>query len=413
MQTKHIHINTTYEDITAPKPGKNGFRKPIENSAMKIALLTDGIYPFVMGGMQKHSYYLAKYLAKNKVRVDLYHTVAPDNHIDYEGIFTLEELKFINPIQFEFPRLKYFPGHYLRESYIYSQQIYDHLVNNLDVVFIYAKGFTAWKLLNQKRRGYNFPPIGVNFHGYEMFQKAPSWKLKLQHYLLRPTVKAMITRADYVFSYGGKINKIIEGRGLQASHIIEIPTGIEKDWIITTARQPESRRKFVFIGRFERRKGIEEINSVLESLIETDDFEFHFIGAIPGDVRLRSRKCVYWNSITDEEQIKGILRGCDVLVCPSYSEGMPNVILEGMASGLAIIATNVGAVASIVSGKNGWLLDSGTPKRLKEAMLSAIHITDHTLLTKKNHSLNMVKKRYTWDVVIERTLTSIKNLLQK
>ena len=33
----------------------------------------------------------------------------------------------------------------------------------------------------------------------------------------------------------------------------------------------------------------------------------------------------------------------DVLICPSYSEGMPNVIIEAAARGLAIIATNVGA----------------------------------------------------------------------
>ena len=40
---------------------------------MRIALITDGIYPYVMGGMQKHSYFLAKFLAKNKIYVDLFH----------------------------------------------------------------------------------------------------------------------------------------------------------------------------------------------------------------------------------------------------------------------------------------------------------------------------------------------------
>jgi hypothetical protein len=42
---------------------------------MKILLLTDGIFPFVMGGMQKHSYYLAKYLDKEVVDVTLAHCV--------------------------------------------------------------------------------------------------------------------------------------------------------------------------------------------------------------------------------------------------------------------------------------------------------------------------------------------------
>ena len=39
----------------------------------KIALITDGIWPYVLGGMQKHSYYLCKYFAQNKIEVDLYH----------------------------------------------------------------------------------------------------------------------------------------------------------------------------------------------------------------------------------------------------------------------------------------------------------------------------------------------------
>ena len=41
---------------------------------MKISLLTDGIFPYVIGGMQKHSYYLVKYFAQIGVYVDLYHT---------------------------------------------------------------------------------------------------------------------------------------------------------------------------------------------------------------------------------------------------------------------------------------------------------------------------------------------------
>ena len=37
---------------------------------MQIALITDGIAPYVLGGMQKHSFYLAKYFAKNKIKKD-------------------------------------------------------------------------------------------------------------------------------------------------------------------------------------------------------------------------------------------------------------------------------------------------------------------------------------------------------
>ena len=42
---------------------------------MKIALLTDGIMPYVLGGMQKHSAFLAKYLTLNGCKVSLFHCV--------------------------------------------------------------------------------------------------------------------------------------------------------------------------------------------------------------------------------------------------------------------------------------------------------------------------------------------------
>ena len=47
---------------------------------MKIALLTDGVFPYVNGGMQRHSYYLLKYFVKNKIHVDLYHMTESDRY---------------------------------------------------------------------------------------------------------------------------------------------------------------------------------------------------------------------------------------------------------------------------------------------------------------------------------------------
>jgi len=58
---------------------------------LKIALITDGIWPYVMGGMQKHSYYLCKYLAQNKVNVDLIHFNRSKLDITDLSVFSEEE----------------------------------------------------------------------------------------------------------------------------------------------------------------------------------------------------------------------------------------------------------------------------------------------------------------------------------
>ena len=122
---------------------------------MRIALFTDGIFPYVVGGMQKHSFNLAKYFARNKVYVDLYHTNKSEYDIFRLEFFSEEEKRYIRSLVVKFPSLGNFPGHYIRESFEYSRMIFDLFSkNSSDVDFIYAKGFVAWKLLYEKRKGY-------------------------------------------------------------------------------------------------------------------------------------------------------------------------------------------------------------------------------------------------------------------
>lgn len=381
---------------------------------MKIALLTDGIYPYVMGGMQKHSYYLAKYLAKNKIQVDLFHFNQSALNIHALEVFNEEEKKYIKSIVLEFPKLNNLPGHYVKESHRYSEIIFEKIKSDLNQYnFVYTKGFTGWKLIESKMNGLTCPPIGVNFHGYEMFQPAPNLKIKLQHLIFQKSVRWISTNADVVFSYGGKITEIIAGLAIPQDKIIEIPTGIEETWINKNSLKANAPRRFIFIGRYERRKGVEELTSVLQELIKTDNFIFEFIGNIPLNKQIKSKKIIYHNEMRNVEDIKIILLRADVLVCPSHSEGMPNVIMEGMASGLAIIATDVGAVSKMVNNKNGGLISTNKLKEdLKLAIREMIMITDEQLLLYKQSSIDHVKKSFLWDRVIKNVISCcIKNNL--
>ncbi|MBA3901303.1 MAG: glycosyltransferase family 4 protein [Bacteroidetes bacterium] len=380
---------------------------------MKIALLTDGIYPYIIGGMQKHSYCLAKYLAKNQVEVELYHCVPNGLKLidNLEG-FSEDELKFINHKCLVFPSLGSLPGHYLKESWKYSEMIYQEIKPKLEQFdFIYAKGFTAWKLLDEKNKGLKMPPIGVNFHGFEMFQKPPSFKSRLEQLLLKKPVVWNCKNSDYVFSYGGKVSEIIKQKvGIPSEKIIEIPAGIEKKWLTAEVNEAGEKIKFVFVGRYERRKGIEEINQAILEIAGKKDFEFHFIGSIPASKKLRPKNIVYHGAIKDAEKLKQLIVTFDVLVCPSHSEGMPNVILEGMASGLAVIATDVGAVSALVDAENGWLINSGNKKELSVAMSEALTSSKSAINNRKKSSLIKIKERYLWDKIASLTIFELKKI---
>ncbi|MES2762493.1 MAG: glycosyltransferase family 4 protein [Bacteroidota bacterium] len=376
---------------------------------MRIALITDGISPYVLGGMQKHSFYLAKYFAKHKIQVDLVHYNDSSFDINALEFFTVEERAYIRSIVLYFPTSAKFPGHYLYRSYKYSCMAYESIKNDLSSYdFIYTKGFAGWKLISEKNTGkIKCCKIGVKFHGYEMFQIAPEPKAKLQQFLLRPFVKKISQQADIVFSYGGKITDIIKSIGVKPNHIVEIPSGVEKEFINSSiASHHEAVRKFVFLGRAERRKGIIELNEVLRKLIsENKPFKFEFIGPIPAELKIQDTSIVYHGELRDAQKIKSLLAQNDVLVCPSWSEGFPNVILEAMASGLAIIATNVGAVAAMVSQKNGWLIEPANKIQLEAAINDAINSQELNL--KKESSLELVRSTFNWDIIALKTIDAI------
>jgi len=363
---------------------------------MRIALVTDGIFPYVIGGMQKHSYYLCKYLVKLGVEVDLYHTNQSKYDINKLELFNEEEKSKINSIVIKFPDSDKMPGHYLRASYKYSLAVYDAYKKREAVDFIYCKGFSGWKLAQEKGAKTIHIPLAVNFHGYEMFQPAPTFKSKIeQHLLFRGPVKFICNNSDYVFSYGSKIDDVIKSIPIESSKIISIPTGIEQAWLNENIKPTGSVKKFLFIGRYERRKGIQELTEAI-SKITSQECEFHFIGPIPVEHQLKKEQVIYHGSLNNQEDIKAITRNSDILICASYSEGMPNVIMEGMASGLAIIATNVGAVNLLVNNESGYLMELNELQNLNAIINQFIEFPSYQIDEMKKNAVEKIRKDFLW-----------------
>jgi glycosyltransferase involved in cell wall biosynthesis len=63
------------------------------------------------------------------------------------------------------------------------------------------------------------------------------------------------------------------------------------------------------------------------------------------------------------------LQAADFLVLPSYSEGMPQAVLEAMNCGLPIVATRVGGVPeAVIDGETGLLVEPKGVEQLRNAM---------------------------------------------
>jgi glycosyltransferase involved in cell wall biosynthesis len=82
---------------------------------------------------------------------------------------------------------------------------------------------------------------------------------------------------------------------------------------------------------------------------------------------------------------------------------MPNVILEGMSRGLAVIATNVGAVRALVNNENGYLIDALNEGQLRTAIEKAAAAGHQDAYEKGSKSLQMLNDRFGWDKIAEET----------
>ncbi len=370
---------------------------------MRVALLTDGIWPYVLGGMQKHSFYLCKYLAQNNIQVHLFHFNQSEYNIEALEFFSEQEKKFITAIVIPFPKSSSLPGHYVYDSYRYSKLVFEAMAPHLqEYNFIYSKGFTGWHLLKVRELGkIKTPPIAVKFHGYEMFQPAPSWKVKLQQVLLlRNPVSYISRQADLVFSYGGKITALIKSLGVKNEKIFELPSGVEASTLINQSSAIHTPLRLLFLGRYERRKGVEELNVVIKDLLRQNglpEFEMHFIGPIPEAKKIRHGKVIYHGEIRDKSTLINKIKDCDVLLCPSWSEGLPNVLLEAMANGLTVLATDVGAVSVLVNSSNGFLIEKASTLKIKAGLIQILNSTPKQLNEMKKNALNTIREKFTWE----------------
>jgi len=101
------------------------------------------------------------------------------------------------------------------------------------------------------------------------------------------------------------------------------------------------------------------------------------------------------------EKVPEYMAAADIFVLPSLSEGFPVVIVEAMASGLPIVATNITGLPEIVhDGENGFLVEPKNPAELAERIL--LLLQDDELRGRIAQNNKQRAKDYTWEKVIDR-----------
>jgi glycosyltransferase involved in cell wall biosynthesis len=100
-------------------------------------------------------------------------------------------------------------------------------------------------------------------------------------------------------------------------------------------------------------------------------------------------------------EVAGYLNEMKLLVLPSYSEGLPHVILEAMACGTPVLATPVGAIPDVIKdGVNGFLLESNDPQHIAERIIELLDKPD--LLEEVSvNAYNYVRENFSFEKTLD------------
>jgi glycosyltransferase involved in cell wall biosynthesis len=310
-----------------------------------------------------------------------------------------------------FPKAGKVPGHYIRRSYNYSKAVFENVQSEIDSFdFVYIKGFSGWKLLEEKKQFKTL--MAINFHGYEMFQKFPDLKTRIKNQILIKPVRKNIQKADYVFSYGGGIDDLLIDEGVDKNKILSIHGAVDDIWFESNeSKEVKPSKKLLFVGRFERRKGVEELNEVLPELLDKYDFTFDFVGPIPEENKIDHPNVSYLGELISVDQIKEVYQNHDILIAPSYSEGMPNVIMEAMSQGLAVLATDVGATSILVNQENGWLMPEMSKKILGDFLINILSSDSKDIAAKKISSQEKLDSKFSWKQIASNHIEKIQKII--
>ena len=218
-------------------------------------------------------------------------------------------------------------------------------------------------------------PVILHLHGAEfhIFYRNLPQSLK---YIIRKFFQSV----DKVIVLGSFWKEFICNElDVESQRVVQMPNAV----LIPTEKSKESgssRVKLLFLGRIGKRKGVPEILRALASN-KVRHLAWEAVLAGDGDVEkyreeaesLSLAEQVNFLGWSNADTIDRLLGESDILLLPSYNEGLPMAMLEGMAHGLAVITTPVGAIPEVIEhNKNGLLITPGDEVALAQALESLI-----------------------------------------
>jgi glycosyltransferase involved in cell wall biosynthesis len=197
---------------------------------------------------------------------------------------------------------------------------------------------------------------------------------QLHHYYrglpkpLRAVVRWVFSLPQSVVVLGGAARRfVIDELHVPEKRVDIVINGVPEPAAGVPVRARAGTQRVLFLGNLSERKGVSDLlNALAQPGFEGIPLEVTIAGG--GDVEgyeakaraLGVDKFVKFAGWCDQARVAQLMAATDVLVLPSYDEGLPLVILEALAHGVAVVCTPVGEIpTALTDGVNAKFVQPG------------------------------------------------------
>ena len=194
-------------------------------------------------------------------------------------------------------------------------------------------------------------------------------------------------------------------------NVVQIPNAIDLN-LIPKKSTKQFENQIIFAGRLSKEKGIATLLETATQL--PDNYHLLIAGSGPLEEKVQNladkKTNVHYLGYQSKQNLLSLIRGSDLLVQPSLEEGMSSTLLEAMACGTCILASNIEGISEIVeNNKTGLLVEPDNKDELLNKILDLLPKKEKRLRM-SNEGLEIVKK-YDWKVVGKLYLNFYESLL--
>jgi glycosyltransferase involved in cell wall biosynthesis len=200
--------------------------------------------------------------------------------------------------------------------------------------------------------------------------------------------RTLLREADFLLAISDDLRKRAVAMGARPEKTRAVLSGCDLS-VFHPMDRLEARRKLdidpafeavVYIGRMDVKKGLRELVQAAVSLRpERPNLSVYLIGEGPDRPLIESaiqanNAAGYIHALPGcaFDDVAVWMAAADLVTLPSYMEGCPNVVLEALASGRPVVATNVGGIPEILSEECGRLVPPRESRALAQALASVL-----------------------------------------